>query len=170
MTDPTLSAITPEEPVPAGREVSGKLVVIGMFLFGLTMTGLMYLYWDLHTRPFRPLQEAINAAMPGSLPRVIGGRYKSHRDNSPNTLRIVVRVPFDPEAQENDAERNRIAKQLATLAAEHHDVRPYDEVEIHLVHRVAEQATQQWEVSHSPAEWEAVQPDSAIATPAPGGA
>src|SRR5918994_583321 len=58
-SDDDASEMTADAARPAAgpRLVSGKLVVIGMFAFGLFLTGLLFAYWDLHTRPFRPLQE-----------------------------------------------------------------------------------------------------------------
>lgn len=67
-----------------------------LFVYAGLMVGTMYLYWELYTRPFRPLQEAINAQYPNSMPRVIGGKHKSHREGSKPTLRVVVTVDFDP--------------------------------------------------------------------------
>lgn len=67
-----------------------------LFVYAGLMVGAMYLYWELYTRPFRPLQEAINAQYPNSMPRVIGGKHKSHREGSKPTLRVVVTVDFDP--------------------------------------------------------------------------
>jgi hypothetical protein len=43
---------------------NGRHVVIGMFLFGITMVAAMWLYWELYTRPFRALQNAIHAEFP----------------------------------------------------------------------------------------------------------
>lgn len=138
------------DPSTAGT-ISGRAVVIGMFAFSVLVVGAMFLYWELYTRPFRPLQNAIVAAFPGSSPRVIGGRHKRHKAGSPETLRIVIQVDFDPTA--NQAKSEGYSGRLARLAAGHHDLSHYDVLEVHLIRRVPEQATQQWSVSRPVEEW-----------------
>ena len=118
------------------------MVVLAMFAFGIAMTGALFAYWEAYTRPFRPLQSAINAEFPGSSPRVIGGEHKSHKHEHPPTLRIVLRVDFDPNtASEEQVEP--YTSRLRALAAEHLDLSHYEQLEIHLVHRVPEAETQQ---------------------------
>jgi len=137
------------------RVVSGKLVVIGMFAFGLFLTGLLYVYWDLHTRPFRPLQDAIVRAIPDSHPRVVGGRYKSHREGSPNILRIIVLVDYNPLEASNESRRDELARTVLDLARTHHDVSPYQQIGLHLEYRVPERPNVTWSSKRTPAEWEA---------------
>ncbi|MBX3439842.1 MAG: hypothetical protein KF861_20300 [Planctomycetaceae bacterium] len=126
----------------ARATINGRVVVAAMFAFGIVMTTALFVYWDLYTRPFRPLQAAINAAYPGSLPRVIGGEHKSHKHQNPATLRIVIRVDFNPLAADAH-EVEPYTSRLLDLAAEHLDLSPYEQVEIHLVHRVPDGETQQ---------------------------
>ncbi len=113
-----------------------------MFTFGIVMTAAMWLYWEAYTRPFRPLQYAINEAFPGSSPRVIGGEHKIHKDENPSTLRMVIRVDFDPREASDDAVEPYTSR-LMELAAEHVDLTTYEQVEVHLVHRVPEAETEQ---------------------------
>jgi hypothetical protein len=122
--------------------ISGRRVVLGMFAFGIVMTGALWAYWEAYTRPFRPLQNAINEEFPGSSPRVIGGEHKSHKHENPPTLRIVIRVDFDPVAA-SGAEIEPYTSRLRALAAEHVDLSAYEQLEIHLVRRVPEAETQQ---------------------------
>jgi hypothetical protein len=124
-----------------------------MFAFGALLTSALYLYWELHTRPFRPLQDAIAAEFPDFTPRVIGGRHKSHREAAPNTLRIVLLVDFNPNTELAAPRSGQIASRLAELAGRHQDVTRYDILEIHLVHRVPEAEDESWSRSASPAEW-----------------
>jgi hypothetical protein len=131
--------------------MTGRQVVIGMLLFGAAMVAGLWGYWELYTRPFRPLQNAINARFPDSSPRAIGGREKSHRADSPATLRIIVRVDFDPNAETDRAAE--MARQLADLAREHHDLTQYDALEIHLEQRLPEEQTRHWSISRPVAEW-----------------
>jgi hypothetical protein len=134
--------------------VSGRLVVVGMFAFGILLTSLLYTYWDLHTRPFRALQEAIAREIPGSSPRVIGGKHKSHRPGSPNTLRIIVLVGYNPLDASNEATRDELAREILQLARTHHDVTPYERIELHLEHRIPERPAEFWSSVRTPAEWE----------------
>ena len=46
-------------PLPPAARVSGRVVVLAMFLFGITATAGLWGYWTLHTGPFRPLQDAL---------------------------------------------------------------------------------------------------------------
>ena len=46
-------------PLPPAARVSGRVVVVAMFLFGITATAGLWGYWTLHTGPFRPLQDAL---------------------------------------------------------------------------------------------------------------
>lgn len=131
--------------------LTGRHVVVGMVLFGVAMVAGMWTYWELYTRPFRALQNAINTEFPGSSPRAIGGREKSHRADSPATLRIIVRVDFDPNAE--PARSEAVAERLAALAGEHHDVSQYELLEIHLQQRVPEEETRHWSVSKPVEEW-----------------
>jgi hypothetical protein len=151
---------------PSARQVSGRLVVVGMFAFGILLTASLYIYWDFHTRPFRPLQDAIAAEFPEYTPRVIGGRHKSHRAAAPNTLRMILLVDFNPREEPAGAKTEAIASKLAELAGKHHDVSQYDILEIHLVHRVPEREDESWSRSATPAEWaEATGPATASSPP-----
>lgn len=116
---------------PPRRRASGTWVVWGMIGFGVLATGLLYLYWDLHTRPFRPLQEAIARAYPGSQPIVQGGREEME-EATPRVLRIVLRVDFDPHAERNEARVQRRFDRVTALARRHHDLAAYEKLEIYL--------------------------------------
>lgn len=125
---------------PEFRTLKGRRIVIGVLAFGVLMVAAMWLYWEMYTRPFRPLQEAIHATFPDSSPRVVGGQHKSHKGESPALLRIVVRVPFDPETAGEATIDGHVAK-LHELARKHLDLAAYDLLEIHLIHRVPEEET-----------------------------
>src|SRR5262245_43384712 len=87
----TLEDSPPGSPSQSWR-ISGSAVVFGMRRLGTVATVVMYVYWDLHTKPFRPLTEAIGRTFKNSLPKVEGGRHK----RGPMTLRVALRVPFPP--------------------------------------------------------------------------
>lgn len=135
---------------PRVREISGKLVVVAMFLMGLAATAVMFLYWDLHTKPFRPLTEAIGRTFKSSLPKVEGGRHKK----GPMTLRIAMRVPFPPEVDETAAQET-----LATvkeLIRKHADLTGYEKVQIHFFQMVPEAAAKSRFFDLTPADIESV--------------
>lgn len=132
----------------------GKWTVAGMLIFGVTIVGALWLYWDSYTRPFRPLQAAIRAEYPDAHPYVVGGRIKSHLNNSPNTLRIVLQQSlndFNPE--ENEKASLTRAVELYRIAKKYHDLKPYQELEVHLVQRVPEQPPRQWSLKLPLEEW-----------------
>ncbi|MBI1348212.1 hypothetical protein GC163_18210 [bacterium] len=113
--------------------IPGKYVVIGMFILGSIATATIYIYWDLHTKPFRPLTEAIGREFRHSLPKVEGGRHKK----GPATLRITVRVPFLPST--NTDQSQRFVNRLTELAREHTNLEQYEVFQIHLVQMAPEQ-------------------------------
>lgn len=125
-----------------------------MFAFGLLMVALLWGYWDRYTGPFRSLQYAIADRFPGSSPRVIGGQHKSHKGDSPVTLRIVVRIhddEFNPETDLTLSEERALA--LVRMAAEHQRLEDYDVLDVHLIQRVPEQETRHWTVSREVGVW-----------------
>ena len=153
---------------------SGTWMVLIMFAFAFAMIGLMYLYWELHTRPFRPLQIAINAHYPNSMPRVIGGKHKSHQPGSKTTLRIVIAVDFDPtegiprpagtkpededrltvtDAMVLDPRVEQAYASLLQLAKDTTDLTPYELIEIFLEHRRPEKRSRTLFATGSQEEW-----------------
>ena len=132
------------------RTVSGRKVVVAMFGFGIIVVGAMWLYWELYQRPFRDLQYAIAAEFENSSPQVIGGRLKSDEQN-PQTLRIIIRVPFDPISQDQKSQQH--AHRLVELAQEHHDLSTYDVLEVHLRQPMPESAWITWSQAKPVDEW-----------------
>lgn len=152
----------PEHAIQTPWRRSGTWMVVLMFAFALSMIGLMFLYWELHTRPFRALQMAIGARHVNSMPRVIGGKNKSHKPQSQARLRMIILVDFDPTAglprpekseleDENkfsltdemqpDARVEKYHGSLLHLAKQHTDLSQYELIEIFLEYRRPEKAT-----------------------------
>lgn len=124
--------------------VSGQKVVAAMFALGFLATGLLWFYWDLHLRPFMPLQEALAKQYENSSPRVDGGQRRIHK-GTPRVLRVVMRAPFnplssDPEVQAAIAERLQRTEELAFKYAQ---LEHYDLLEMHLYHEQKEQGIMQ---------------------------
>lgn len=130
-------------PTPPGG-VRGQWVVLVMLAFGMTLTAILWLYWDRHTAPFRDLQDALAREFPRSKPRVEGGQRKMHKGD-PRILRIVLKVEFNPQAKESEAEA--VADRAVELARQHHDLTRYDEIEIHLYWPEPEREIVEWEIT-----------------------
>jgi len=144
---------------------SGRWTVVAMLGFGVLMVGLLWAYWEFYTRPFRDLQYAIAEEFPGSSPRVVGGRNKSHKNQSPLVLRVVARVPeddFNPETTDDfnpEEEKERSEKwaiRLAELTEKYQNIDDYEILEIHVIQRVPEQKTRQFHKIHPVEEWHAI--------------
>ncbi|MSR57790.1 MAG: hypothetical protein EXS05_08965 [Planctomycetaceae bacterium] len=125
------------------RTVSGRWVVVAMFAFGIAATGGIWVYWKLHLAPFMPLQKALAAEFEKSSPRVDGGWTKNEYKQSPPLLRVVLRVPYEPD--ERDARVPATIERVLTLTRAHIDLAAYDTLEIYLVHYVPEKNPQQYE-------------------------
>ena len=116
----------------APREISGAKVIVGMFVFALVMSCCLWVYWSLHTGPFLPLQRAIFRAFPKSYPHVEGGQRRMHK-NSPKTLRVTMRVAFDPESANEKPQVEAVFTQLVKLAKQNIDLASFELFEVHLV-------------------------------------
>jgi hypothetical protein len=125
---------------PGERHLSGRMVVLAMFAFGIATTGAMWVYWTLQTGPFRPLQDALAAALPGSSPRVEGGQHKMHK-GTPRVLRVTLRVDFDPQADE--ARGERVLDRVQSIANRYVDLDRYDSLEVYLFHGIPEKELRQ---------------------------
>ncbi|MCA9050952.1 MAG: hypothetical protein KDA89_19580 [Planctomycetaceae bacterium] len=126
------------------RTVSGTRIVLSLFAFGILATSGLWIYWHLHLTPFMPLQEALANEFENCSPRVDGGRRKSHRE-TPNILRVVMRVPFDPTPDSPETHsviQSRLQK-TRELAAQHTDLDSYDTLELHLYFEDKEQTLRQ---------------------------
>jgi hypothetical protein len=108
-------------------EISGKWVVLALALFGILMTSAMWIYWKLHLGPFVPLQQAIVAVEEFALSRPVveGGREKGRAENL-NTLRVTMKVEFDPTADDQEVER--IERKILDLARD--SLPQFDEFEL----------------------------------------
>ena len=141
----------------------GRYIVCSMFGLGLTATGLLFLYWNLHLMPFMPLQEAIVAEFEGSAPRVEGGQRKMHRD-SPTLLRIVMKVDFDPtenSTEATDSLEHRMTR-LKDLASRHVQVSDYRMLEVHFYHLVKEKNVRERVIRRDFSTWQDLDADGNV--------
>ncbi len=134
MSDPVVDH--PNESINAAAdapfEVSGSKVIIGLFVFAFLMSSVLWVYWSLHTGPFLPLQRAIFREFPKSYPHVEGGQRRMHK-NSPKTLRVTMRVAFDPESADVKPQVEAVFEQLVELAKQNIAFASYELFEVHLV-------------------------------------
>lgn len=117
--------------------ISGRVLVVAMFLFGIAATATMWIYWNLHLTPFMPLQKALAAEFEDSSPRVSGGQRKISR-NTPKIMRVVMRMPFDPttDSEEIRLRVDSVVQRIRELAAEHAQLGDYEILEVHLFQEI----------------------------------
>ena len=134
MSEPAVSQLSDPlaEPSKPPREFSGKLLIVGLFLFAIVLSSGLWVFWYLHTEPFQPLQRAIFRAFPKSNPYVQGGQRRMHK-GTPITLRITMRVQFDPTNEAEKPHVEEVVAQLAALARQHIDFAHYDLFELHFI-------------------------------------
>ena len=108
------------------------LPIFGLFVFATLMSCALWFYWYLHTGPFLPLQRAIFRAIPKSYPHVEGGQRRMHK-NTPKTLRVTMRVEFDPASDAEKPHVEEVFQQLVALAKQHIAFDSFDLFEVHLV-------------------------------------
>ena len=130
-------------PAPPARIPTGRWVVLAMFAFGTLATGGIWVYWKLHLAPFMPLQKALAAEFEKSSPRVDGGWSQSNDKQAPPLLRVVLRVPYEPEV--GDVRVRQAIDHVVALTREHIDLSAYDTLEIYLVHYAPEKKPRQYE-------------------------
>ena len=139
------STINDSPATGVGPVISGRWVVVAMFTFAFTVTGMLYSYWYLHTGPFRPLTEVLAHEFEGSHPLVQGGQEKVHK-GSPKILRITLRVDFAPDDENNGELGDKVVDRISQLADKYHGLAKYDILEIHLIRLRAEKTIQQREI------------------------
>jgi hypothetical protein len=115
------------------RVVSGRVIVAAMFVWGLALASLLFVYFEFNTRPFRPLSDAIGREFKRSRPNVEGGRLKGR---GAMRLRITMSVPFDPIRE--DPKSKDVLVRVLSLARQHQDLTRYEKCEVNLIHFVPE--------------------------------
>ena len=137
--------MTPDQQqIEVHRTVSGRKIVVTMFVMAIFATGILWTYWHLHLAPFMPLQESIAAEFDHSSPRVDGGRRKMHK-GTPMILRVVMRVPFDPTDADSDIQ-NQIEQRMTRvveLATKYTPIGEYDLLEVHMYQETKEEKLRQ---------------------------
>lgn len=133
--EPWITESDEPPPLPPAARISGRVVVVAMFTFGITATAALWTYWTLHTGPFRPLQDALAMEFPGSLPRVDGGQRRL-RKGMPKILRVVLRVEFDPVTE--TAKGRQVLDRVEQVSRRYVDLNQYDVLDVYLYEGVPE--------------------------------
>ncbi len=120
---------------PAGSR-RGRWIVAGMFLFAVCVSGGLWTYWELHTRPFRDLTDRLAEVYPKSSPRVEGGKHGMHRETD-RVLRVVMRVDYLPE--ESSSQFQQDVDRVLEIVAGDASAAEYDRWEVHLFQQRPEQ-------------------------------
>lgn len=121
----------------AGRSSRGSLLVVGMVCLGCVSTAGLFWFWHTRTADFLPLADALAEALPGSSPRVEGGRRR-RPDPDVSLLQVMLKVPFDPGAGTDEASEPPPRAAADTLATVERTVAGsayagrYDVLEVHL--------------------------------------
>lgn len=115
-----------------------------MFTLGVVATSTLWYFWNVQLMPFMPLQDALVAEFDGCSPRVDGGRLKGNK-GAPKTLRVVMRVPFDPTSPDPSAQTQIETRMSRTeeLARRFVLEEDYEVLELHLYSEHKEQALRQ---------------------------
>ena len=109
--------------------LSGRKIVVAMFVFASSLVFGMWVYWKLHVAPFVPLQRALTENFGRSEPYVEGGQRKIHKNTS-KMLRVTMRVDFDPTQPTKT--RDEFIDEVAAFVQTQHDLSQYVEFELHL--------------------------------------
>ena len=111
----------------------GAALVLAMVLLGSTATAGLFWFWNTRTAEFLPLADALAAALPGSSPRVEGGRRR-RPDPDVSLLQVMPKVPFDPTAPAGDDRAEPVLKTVRETVAGSDFAGRYDVLEVHLRH------------------------------------
>ena len=121
---------TDDQTVPEPATLSGSAVVVGMFVFGIIATSVIWFYWNKHIEPYMPLQLALAGEFDNSSPRVEGGQRKIHK-TTPRLLRVTMRSPYDPTDADFDDRIESDLRKIADIAGQHLDLSTFDLLEVH---------------------------------------
>ncbi|WP_339746710.1 hypothetical protein [uncultured Rubinisphaera sp.] len=114
----------------------GRWLIAVMFLFAISVSVGLWTYWELHTRPFRSLTDALGETFPNSSPRVEGGKHGLHREID-SILRIVLRIDYNPDLESDRYEKD--VETILQMAANHIELQAYDRCDIHLFRQSPEE-------------------------------
>ena len=82
----------------------GTGLVAGMVALGCLSTAGLFWFWQTRTADFLPLADALAAELPGSSPRVEGGRRR-RPDPDVTLLQVMLKVPLRPRGDGRQSPR-----------------------------------------------------------------
>ncbi|MEM9701164.1 MAG: hypothetical protein AAF907_01820, partial [Planctomycetota bacterium] len=141
VTEPETAGTEPTgQSAPRVGTLRGSALVVGMVCLGCLSTGGLFWFWNTRTANFLPLSEALAEALPGSSPRVEGGRRR-RPDPDVSLLQVMLKTEFDPgpgDAERGEeprtAESAAVLNTVASTVAASDYAGKYDVLEVHLRH------------------------------------
>lgn len=128
--------MTPNDPESKPKIFKGKTIVLGLLIFGLLMSGSLYVFQAVNSFKFAPTQKALAEEFPDSKPRVEGGRLKGKQQN-PATLRITLAVDFNPNDHEERLQN--MSDRILKIASKNLKLSDYSLAELHFYQAIPEQ-------------------------------
>jgi|GEM_PF-2124443 len=144
--------MTIHDPESQPKLFQGRTIVLSLLLFGLLMSGSLYVFQAVNTYHFADTQNALAKEFPNARPRVEGGRLKGKQKN-PATFRTTLAVPFNPH--EEDARIQKMADRILEIAAENMNLNEYEQAELHFYQAVPEQKIILREIKRDIKTWQA---------------
>lgn len=146
--------MTTDDPESQTKSFKGRTIVLSLLVFGLLMSGSLYVFQAVSTFHFADAQNALGREFPDSRPRVEGGRLKGKPEN-PLTLRVTLAVPFNPN--ENNAAIQKMADRILEIASENLDLNQYEQAELHFYQAIPERTIIMRDVKRDLKTWQAQQ-------------
>ncbi|WP_298866873.1 hypothetical protein [uncultured Gimesia sp.] len=128
--------MTSNDPESRPKLFKGKTIVLSLLIFGLLMSGSLYVFQAVNTFQFADTQNALAKEFPDSRPRVEGGRLKG-KQNNPTTFRTTLAVDFNPN--DEDVRIQKMADRIMEIASKNLNLNEYEQAELHFYQAIPEQ-------------------------------
>lgn len=142
--------MTSIDPESQPRLFKGRTIVFSLLIFGLLMSGSLYVFQAVNSFKFAKTQKALAREFPNSKPRVEGGRLKGKEQN-PATLRITMAVAFNPHDHENRLQK--MSDQILEIASENLNLNEFELAELHFYQAIPEQKIIMREIKRDMKTW-----------------
>lgn len=142
--------MTPNDPESQPKLFKGKTIVFSLLIFGLLMSGSLYVFQTVNTFQFADTQKALAEEFPNSRPRVEGGRLKGKSEN-PATLRVTMAVVFNPE--KNKDRLQKMSDHILEIASKNLDLNEFEVAELHFYQAIPEQKIIMQEIKRDLQSW-----------------
>lgn len=128
--------MTSNTPESQPKFFKGKTIVLGLLIFGLLMSGSLYVFQAVNSFKFASTQKALAEEFPDSKPRVEGGRLKG-KQQYPVTLRITLAVDFNPIDHEERLQK--MSDHILEITSKNLNLSEYSLAELHFYQAIPEQ-------------------------------